>query len=44
MNEINYKLRLIEKNKYHIPELKEISNKLKELSDKLKNLSNNINR
>jgi len=42
MNEINYNLRLIEKNKHQIPDIEKISIKLKELSDKLKDLSDNI--
>ncbi|MFC1562781.1 hypothetical protein ACFL4Z_01875 [candidate division KSB1 bacterium] len=42
MNEINYKLKLIEKNKHQIPDIEKISKKLKELSDKLKSLSKSI--
>jgi len=42
MSDINYNLRLIEKNKHQIPDIEKISIKLKELSDKLKDLSDNI--
>ena len=42
MNEINYKLALIEKNKERIPDFEKISKKLKAISEGLKRLSDSI--
>ncbi len=42
MDEINNKLKLIDKNKHQIPDIEAISKQLRELSDKLKNLNDII--
>jgi len=44
MNEITYKLKFIEKNRRHIPNVEKISKKLKEISKGLKKLNDSIKR